>query len=169
MNPFATCSLKEKEDDLERMSYRLINRHNREEFILLFLKRNWCTEDYLGTTYLLEPIDEAPKTSILTRKVRERWPDARWFLLKGNPYSSGMHPVAQIADRFFILRNGNNISWYNIAVLDSEYKEFYFRRNIDQAIEVVRILSCDPEEVPLLLGVCQECNNPIVETWLRGE
>jgi hypothetical protein len=148
-------------------SFQIIYKGNRQEFLDLLLN---------GTptkTYSLQPVNSSiglGRKCQFRSAVQLRFPDIKktWNLLKGGHRS---YPVVELAmpnGTFFVHRNGYNIGRSNYAILDPS-KQFHFTVNIKEALDMVELLGCDRNDLPLLMGRISDRLLPEFERRLKGE
>ena len=102
------------------------------------------------------------------RGVTARWPSTVWRMVIGIHHQ---HPMARIPTSvgdFIFMRNGNNASAYNYAVLRVSDRKFFYRQTYGVALELIEVLGCPTKDLPTLLNqVHYESNMKLFEQRLK--
>ena len=84
--------------------------------------------------------------------ISKSFPNVQYFTVRkqdGHPYSGAM--ITSHGRSYFCFRNGNNISQYNMGLVDLQTTKLHFRSSISKITNLLKILAASDEEALLLL------------------
>jgi hypothetical protein len=149
-------------------NYQFVNRAEREEIVRLFNggessthRLKPCTPKQLETTM-----------SKLIPSINQRWSGTVWFFLS-RQFKFRYTWVGKIPTKdgfIWTWRNGNNFGAYNYAVYQEDTKEFFFRKDNKEVMDLLEMLMCEGRQLPGFMAreMCLT-NQRTLEHLLRRE
>lgn len=152
-------------------SLRLIYHKYREQFIPILITLKEGQYNINDKLHVILSKAEIPDTK-LAQYIMESGFKHTWYKLHYKREDcKTVTSVAKIKtsnNTFTVMRNGWNISAYNLAIVDHNSKEIHYRMCIREVFELINILGGDPEDLPLMISLpfCDR-NKRVLEARLR--
>jgi len=124
-------------------NYQFVNRAERVEIVRLFNGDE--SPEYVFKPCTVKQLETTK--SLLIPTIDERWPGTVWFYLS-RLFKLRHTWVGKIPAGIWVWRNGNNYGAYNYAVYQTSTKEFFFRKDNAEVMDLLEMLLCKDKELP---------------------